>query len=70
MEIDISQNLVPDRPWFNSQDPFKRYHTDAKWSGMGVGIAVPSSAIYIAEISSPSLRGILHPFQISFKPLP
>ena len=28
-----------------------------QWSGMGVGIAVPSSAIYIAEISSPDLRG-------------
>ena len=26
---------------------------------MGVGIAVPSSAIYIAEISSPDLRGSL-----------
>ena len=24
---------------------------------MGVGVAVPSSAIYVAEISSPNLRG-------------
>jgi MFS family permease len=28
-------------------------------SGIGVGLAVPSAAIYVAECSSPALRGIL-----------
>ena len=28
-------------------------------SGLGVGLAVPSSAIYVAECSSPALRGML-----------
>jgi len=38
-------------------------------SGMGVGIAVPSSAIYIAEISSPDLRGKLSSLPATFQAL-
>ena len=37
MEIDIGQNLVPDRPWFNSQGPFKRYHAAANGQEWGSG---------------------------------
>jgi len=36
---------------------------------MGVGIAVPSSAIYIAEISSPDLRGKLSSLPATFQAL-
>jgi len=38
-------------------------------SGMGVGVAVPSSAIYVAEISSPNLRGKLSSLPATFQAL-